>query len=84
MGDRFVDLGPWRLAAWDDEHLSIANRVGRKAIVFRQDGAILHSRSDLLAFERSVSAPYHVLFGFQFIQIGQFRIGAVNDTLLLH
>lgn len=80
MGDRFVDLGPWRLAAWDDEHLSIANRVGRKAIVFRQDGAILHSRSDLLAFERSVSAPYHVLFGFQFIQIGQFRIGAVNDT----
>jgi len=27
MGDRFVDLGPWRLAAWDDEHLSIANRA---------------------------------------------------------
>jgi len=80
MGYLFIDIGPWRLAAWDDNHLSLANRVGGKAIVFRNDGVILEQRADLLAFEWTIEAPFHVLFGFQFIQIGQFRLGAVNDN----
>ncbi|CAE7798116.1 Ank3 [Symbiodinium sp. CCMP2592] len=80
MGDRFLDLGPWRLAAWDDNHLSIAHKTGQAAIVFRSDGVVLHQRTDLLAFSRPVAPPKGIKFGFQFIQIGEFRLGAVNDN----
>ncbi|CAE7525840.1 Ank3 [Symbiodinium sp. CCMP2456] len=89
MGDRFLDLGPWRLAAWDDNHLSIADKTGQAAIVFRNDGVVplscernpkLQQRTDLLAFSRPVAPPKGIKFGFQFIQIGEFRLGAVNDN----
>ncbi|CAK9117254.1 unnamed protein product [Durusdinium trenchii] len=80
MGDRFLDIGPWRLAAFDQNHLSFAHKTVQRAITFRHDGAILHQRTDLLAFNRPVTPPKGIKFGFQFIQIGEFRLGAVNDN----
>ena len=81
MGDHFLDLGPWRLAAFDQNHLSFAHRIGQRAIAFRNDGTILHQRADLLAFDRPEAPPKGIKFGFQFIQIGDFRLGAVNDDV---
>ncbi|CAE7397036.1 unnamed protein product [Symbiodinium sp. CCMP2456] len=83
MGDRFIQLGRWRLAAIDDNHFSISHKDGKTAQIFHKDGT-LHPgpRNDFNAWGRSIGAAKGISFGFQFIQIGKFRVGAVDETHL--
>ncbi|CAE7595042.1 unnamed protein product [Symbiodinium sp. CCMP2592] len=83
MGDRFIQLGHWRLAAIDDNHFSISHKGGKTAQIFRNDGT-LHPgpRSDYGAWGRSIGAAQGISFGFQYIQIGKFRVGAVDENHL--
>ncbi|CAE7763863.1 unnamed protein product, partial [Symbiodinium sp. KB8] len=80
MGDRFIQLGHWRLAAIDDNHFTISHKDGQTAQIFRNDGT-LHPgpRRDWGAWGRSIGAAQGISFGFQFIQIGKFRVGAVDE-----
>ncbi|CAE7664347.1 unnamed protein product [Symbiodinium pilosum] len=80
MGDRFIQLGDWRWAAIDDTHLSVSHKDGQTAQIYRSDGT-LHPgpRTSYNAWGRSIGPAKGIDFGFQFIQIGKFRLGAVND-----
>ncbi|CAE7663424.1 unnamed protein product [Symbiodinium sp. CCMP2456] len=79
-GDRFIQLGQWRLAAIDDTHFSISHKDGNTAQIYRSDGS-LHPgpRTDYGAWHRALGFPFGITFGPGFIQIGKFRLGAVND-----
>eukprot|EP00439_Symbiodinium_sp_Y106_P054974 s177_g7.t1 len=68
MGDRFIQLGHWRLAAIDDNHFSISHKDTRFV--------------DFGAWGRSIGAAKGISFGFQYIQIGKFRMGAVDENHL--
>ena len=53
FGDRFIELGAWRLAAMDESHFSISHRNGHTLALLRSDGHILDARSgDWNAWER--------------------------------
>ncbi|CAE7552016.1 unnamed protein product [Symbiodinium natans] len=39
-GDRFIQLGDWRLAATNDRHLSISHKDGQVAQIYRDDGTL--------------------------------------------
>ncbi|CAE7520894.1 unnamed protein product [Symbiodinium necroappetens] len=79
-GDRFIQLGEWRLAAIDDTHFSISHKDGQTAQIYRSDGS-LHPgpRTDYGAWHRALGFPFGITFGPGFIQIGKFRLGAAND-----
>jgi len=81
-GDRFVQIGDWRIGDVDGTHFSIAHKYGRTAQIYRSDGT-LHGgsgRSDFTTWSRSVLAhPSGISFGDRFIQIGEWRIGDVDD-----
>ena len=83
MGDRFIQLGQWRLAAIDDNHFSISHKDGQTAQIYRNDGT-LHPgpRTDYNAWGRSIGNSAGISFGFQYIEIGKFRLGAVNSEHL--
>ncbi|CAE6921942.1 unnamed protein product [Symbiodinium natans] len=83
MGDRFIQLGKWRLAAIDDNHFSISHKDGKTAQIFHKEGTQHPGpRSDFGAWGRSIGAAKGISFGFQFIQIGKFRVGAVDENHL--
>ena len=53
MGDRFIELGGFRLAAIDDTHFSISHRNGMTAQIFRSDGHVANGpRTDFGSFDR--------------------------------
>ncbi|CAE7614633.1 unnamed protein product [Symbiodinium microadriaticum] len=82
-GDRFVQLGDWRLAAIDANHFSISHRDGWTAQIFRSDGT-LHPgpRTDFSSWDRPVGFPHGITFGKNFVQIGSFRLAAMDDNHL--
>ena len=81
MGDHFIQLGDWRWAAIDDNHFSVSHKDGQTAQIYRNDGT-LHPgpRTDYNAWGRSIGPASGISFGYQFIQIGKFRLGQVNDN----
>ena len=83
MGDRFLQLGEWRLADIDGGHFSISHKDGQTCQIFRSDGTV-HAgpRTDYNAWGRPVGPSQHIKFGFQFIQIGEWRVGAYDETHL--
>ncbi|CAE7240594.1 unnamed protein product [Symbiodinium natans] len=82
MGDRFIQLGDWRLADIDGTHFSISHKDGWTAQVYKSDGT-LHPQMWQLwgSWHRPIGPSKGIRFGFQFIEIGQFRLGAVDDNL---
>ena len=84
MGDRFIELGDWRLAEIDSRHFSISHRNGYTSVVYRDDGLMVPGwgSRDWHGWERPTGAAKGIKFGFQFIQIGGWRIGAVNEDHL--
>jgi len=85
MGDRFIELGKFRIAEIDASHLSISHKDTRKvAAVWHKDGNAWRThKSDWGKYDawgRSVGSPGKTIqFGFEFIQIGNFRLGAVDE-----
>ena len=82
MGDRFIQIGMWRLADIDGTHFSVSHKWGQVAVVYKSDGTVHPGplSSDFSPWGRSSGDSKHIAFGFQFIQIGEFRIGAVDGT----
>ncbi|CAE7392396.1 APX1 [Symbiodinium natans] len=84
MGDRFIQLGDWRLADMDGKHFSISHANKKTSVIFRRDGTV-HSgwgSQDWNSWSRSTGEAKGIKFGFQFIQIGKWRIGAVDEKHL--
>jgi len=82
-GDRFVQLGDWRLAAVDAHHFSVSHRGGWTAQIFRSDGT-LHPgpATHFSSWDRPIGFPHGVTFGKNFVQIGNFRLAAWDDNHL--
>ncbi|CAE7215982.1 unnamed protein product [Symbiodinium microadriaticum] len=78
-GDRFIQLAKWRLAAIDDNHFSISHKDGKTAQIYRNDGHLFPGpRNDFGAWHRPIGFPHGITFGPSFIQIGNFRIAAMD------
>ncbi|CAE7940929.1 UVR8 [Symbiodinium sp. KB8] len=75
-GDRFLQLGNWRLGALDTGHFGICHRNGMNAHMYRHDGTVFLARQDPQLWRRPLGFPYGITFGKDFIQIGSFRIMA--------
>lgn len=82
MGDRFIQLGEWRMAAIDDTHFSISHKDGKTAQIFRADGTLHPGQSAWGSWDRKIGEPKEITFGDGYIEIGNFRIGAVDETHL--
>ena len=81
-GDRFVQIGDWRMGDVDGAHFSMAHKDGKTAQIYRKDGTLHRGpRSDYSTWSRSVGSPSGVSFGDRFIQIGDWRIGDVGHDL---
>lgn len=82
-GDRFVQLGEFRLAAIDFHHFSVSHSSGNTAQIFRSDGT-LHPgpRTDWNAWDRPIGFPHGVTFGRNFLQIGNFRLADIDGNHL--
>jgi len=83
FGDRFIQLGKWRIADIDGNHLSISHQGGKTAQIPRSDGT-LHPgpRSDWGSWGRSIGAASGLSYGDDFIQIGKWRIGDIDGNHL--
>ncbi|CAE7618246.1 unnamed protein product [Symbiodinium natans] len=78
-GDRFIQLGKWRLAAIDANHFSISHKDGVTAQVYSKDGPPLSGPlHDYGSWDRPIGFPHGITFGANFIQIGNFRIAAMD------
>ncbi|CAE7410351.1 unnamed protein product [Symbiodinium natans] len=79
FGDRFIQLGDWRLAAIDANHFSISHKDGQTPQIWRNDGTVHPGpRTDYNAWGRPLGFPSGIAFGPGFIQIGQFRLGQID------
>ena len=76
-------IGEWRFADIDGRHFSMSHRDGQTAMIYREDGT-LHGgpRTDFNAWGRNIGPSSGIKFGFQFIEIGEWRIGAYNQNYL--
>lgn len=82
FGDRFIQFGNWRVAAYDDTHLSFSHRDGKTAKVFRTSSFQNGPMVDFNAWHKNVGPPSGVTFGDRFLQIGNFRIGDFDGNNL--
>ncbi len=81
FGDRFMQLGAFRFAHMDDNHFSLSNKNGWTSMVWKHDGNESPGpRKDFNVWnDRGTGKSRGILFGFQFVQIGKWRLGAVDD-----
>ncbi|CAE7269786.1 UVR8 [Symbiodinium sp. CCMP2456] len=88
MGDGFIELGAFRLGVTGHGHhgherLVIAHRNGLVPVFWTEHGHVEHGphKWDHGLWTRwpVPGGAANIKFGFQFIQIGDFRIGAVDD-----
>jgi hypothetical protein len=61
MGDRFIQIGSWRIGDVDGAHFSTAHKDGKTAQIYRSDGT-LHPgpRSDFNTQDRGVQQSCEV------------------------
>ena len=84
FGDRFIQLGNWRMGIFDDRHFTIAHRDGRTPEILTSDG-VVHANfpsSIFNTWNRPLGYPSGIVFGHQFIQMGNWRVAAIDDTYL--
>ena len=80
FGDRFIQIGSWRLGDVDGTHASMAYS-STTALIFRCDGT-LHPgpRSDYSTWSRSISPGSGLSYGDRFIDFGNWRICEVDGA----
>ncbi|CAE7944651.1 unnamed protein product [Symbiodinium sp. KB8] len=83
-GDRFIQLGDWRMGAYDDHHFTFSHKDGRTAEILTSDGVQHrhHPSSSFGTWHRSLGFPSGIVFGHQFIQFGNWRVAAIDDRHL--
>jgi hypothetical protein len=83
VGDRFIQIGKWRICDIDGTHASICTIEGKTAQIFRNDGT-LHPgpRTDYCCNERPIDTTHENApkVGDRYIQIGQWRFGDIDGT----
>ncbi|CAE7251401.1 unnamed protein product [Symbiodinium sp. CCMP2456] len=84
FGDRFIQLGNWRMGIFDDKHFTIAHKDGKTPEILRSDGAVFSNfpPSAFHTWNRPLGYPSGIAFGHQFIQMGNWRVAAIDDTHL--
>lgn len=95
MGDRFLQLGKWRLGDLDGERFGISLELGGMMVLgsndknsernmYNFDFQKNEDHREVVAFwERSLGAPKGIEYGERFIQIGAWRIGEVAQYLAI-
>jgi hypothetical protein len=89
FGDRFIQVGDWRIGDVDGRHLVIAFKGGNVSKLFGSDAA-LYSGSKMQEFgkmmwARKSSPASGIFFGRGFIQLGDWRIGETqNGAIIVH
>lgn len=79
FGSNFIEIGEWRIGDVDGHHGSIAHRTGQTARIFRSDGTVYHGpRKDYTTWAREVGSPAGISIGYNFIEIGGWRMGDVD------
>ena len=85
VGDHFIQFGDsWRIGqSADTKHLSITHKDGKTAQIFRHDGT-LHPgpRTDYNSWNQSSDRAKGISFGHNYVQIGNWRLGATNASHL--
>jgi len=80
-GDRFIQIGSWRICDIDGNHASICTTSGKTAQIFRADGT-LHGgpRNDYCCHGRGVNNNHanRPKIGDRYIQIGRWRFGDID------
>ncbi|CAE7401880.1 Ank3 [Symbiodinium necroappetens] len=89
FGDRFLELGQWRLWA-EGQRLILSHQAGTSVKVYQSDGSSAGRRCcnasgspgalAATAFARPASKMGGVAFGDRFLQIGHFRLGDVDGA----
>ena len=82
FGDRFVQIGNFRICDVDGTHASICMVDGKTSQIFRKDGT-LHPgpRDDFCCHQRSVDPRTRTPHDRRpVIQIGEWRLGAIDTT----
>lgn len=80
FGDRFVELGPWRLGTVDDDFV-VAFSGRTTAQIIRANGTVTSGPlTTAPIFDRQVGQASGIAFGDRFIQIGKYRLGAADDN----
>jgi len=81
FGDRFIQIGQWRICDIDGNHASVCTVHGKTAQIFRADGT-LHGgpRNDFCCHGRAVNNnhPNRPTIGDRFLQIGRWRFGDID------
>jgi hypothetical protein len=90
FGDRFIQIGVWRIGDIDGVHASICNLLhtpihgtttGKTALIFRSDGT-LHpgARDDYRCDDRAIDSNHANVptFGTNYMQIGAWRFGMTH------
>ncbi|CAE7736671.1 unnamed protein product [Symbiodinium microadriaticum] len=83
FGDRFIQLGNWRMGIFDDRHFTIAHKDGKTSEILTSDGAVHASfpSSVFHTWNRPLGYPSGIAFGHEFIQMGNWRVAAMDDHL---
>eukprot|EP00931_Biecheleriopsis_adriatica_P022646 TRINITY_DN14493_c0_g1_i2.p1 TRINITY_DN14493_c0_g1~~TRINITY_DN14493_c0_g1_i2.p1 ORF type:complete len:448 (+),score=57.28 TRINITY_DN14493_c0_g1_i2:68-1345(+) len=81
FGDKFIQVGDWRLGQKDATHISIAHKNGNVAAVWRSpDGKIHGNVKHFSTWDKVIGDPSHISCGDGFVQIGDWRIGQKDAT----
>ena len=83
FGDRFIQIGQWRLGEVDADHFSLSHSSGAVGQIWHASGTrhpTVNTYWDLWTGSnyRPVGPPTGITFGDRFVQIGGFRIGDVD------
>lgn len=89
-GDRFIQIGGWRIADVNGQHFSISHENGNTGVIFKSDGKLFPgpptpttSFSTFAGqFARTIGKASGISYGQDFIQIGEWRFGQANAAHL--
>eukprot|EP00931_Biecheleriopsis_adriatica_P022645 TRINITY_DN14493_c0_g1_i1.p1 TRINITY_DN14493_c0_g1~~TRINITY_DN14493_c0_g1_i1.p1 ORF type:complete len:444 (+),score=47.39 TRINITY_DN14493_c0_g1_i1:68-1333(+) len=80
FGDKFIQVGDWRLGQKDATHISIAHKNGNVAAIWRSDGTLHGNVKRFSTWDKEIGDPSHISCGDGFVQIGDWRIGQKDAT----
>jgi len=88
-GDQWIQLGNWRIGAYNENHFVFTCAPGYSAVIFRGDDGTMHEgpRSDYSLYEEQfgdAGQSRNVAFGGDCIQFGaHWRLGCYNEDHLV-
>ena len=85
VGNRFIQLGSWRISDVDGLHLSFSHKEGQTAVIFRNDGTTHYGpRKQFNTWKESGPCEkVEILSGADFIQVGNWRFGDSGGNFIL-